>query len=75
MAQAQAGKQAEAIASLRIAVSLAPLQAAARLHLAELYLAAGDRKEASRLLLPLEGKKLGSKEQETFKRLSNGVTG
>ena len=75
MAQAQAGKQAEAIASLRIAVSLAPLQAAARLHLAELYLAAGDRKEASRLLLPLEGKKLGSKEQEIFKRLSNGVTG
>ena len=73
MAQAQAGKQAEAITSLRTAVNLAPKAPTARLHLAELYLASGDSKEAAKLIQALDRKKLNAKDQETFAKLTSSI--
>lgn len=70
MAQAQAGKQAEAIATLRAAVNLAPKAATPRLHLAELYIASGERKEATNLIQAMDPKTLNANDQETLKRLT-----
>jgi Flp pilus assembly protein TadD len=70
MAQAQAGKQAEAMTTLRAAVNLAPQAPTQRLHLAELYFASGDRKEAANLLQPLDRNKLTAKDQETVAKLT-----
>jgi predicted Zn-dependent protease len=69
MAQAQAGKQAEAIETLRVVINLVPKVAAPRLHLAELYANAGNPKEAARVLQPLDPKTLSAKEQASFARL------
>lgn len=73
MAQAQAGKQAEAIATLRTAVNLAPKAATPRLHLAELYIAAGERKEGANLLQAMDPKTLNANDQETLKRLTGNL--
>jgi predicted Zn-dependent protease len=73
MAQAQAGKQAEAITTLRAAVNLAPKAATPRLHLAELYIAAGERKEAANLIQAMDPKTLNANDQETLKRLTGNL--
>lgn len=73
MAQSLAGKQTEAIATLRIAVNLAPIEPTPRFHLAELYIASGDKKEAANLIRSLDPKKLGAKDQATFKQLMTSV--
>ncbi|MDO8451094.1 MAG: PEP-CTERM system TPR-repeat protein PrsT [Rhodoferax sp.] len=75
MAQALAGKQTEAIATLRTAVNLAPKVPTTRFHLAELYIASGNRKEAGNLIQAMDRKKLGTKDQETLARLSSGLGG
>jgi predicted Zn-dependent protease len=71
MAQALAGKQTEAIATLRIAVNLAPRVPTSRLHLAELSMASGNRKEAANLIQSMDRKQLGTKDQETLARLAS----
>jgi Flp pilus assembly protein TadD len=75
MAQALAGKQTEAIATLRTAVNLAPKAPTATLHLAELYIASGNRKEAASLLQSLDRTKLAGKDQETLARLTGAPGG
>lgn len=69
MAQAQAGQRETAIATLRAAVQLAPTQPAARLHLAEQLLAAGDQQGAQATLAPLNTAKLSTADQEEHARL------
>lgn len=73
MAQALAGKSVDAIMTLRTAVNLAPQVATHRLHLADLYVASGDRKEAANLIRSLDHKKLDSRDQETLARLTKSV--
>jgi len=73
MAQAQAGQQTEAIATLRTAVNLAPGMPTSKLHLAELYIASGKRKEAAALIQSMDRKKLGAKDQETLARLTSSL--
>jgi Flp pilus assembly protein TadD len=74
MAQALAGQQAEAIATLRTAVNLAPgMSSTSKLHLAELYIASGKRKEAASLVQSMDRKKLGAKDQETLTRLTGSL--
>ena len=75
MAQALAGQQTEAIATLRTALNLAPRVPTIRFHLAELYIASGNRKEASNLIQSMDRKKLGTKDQETLARLSSSLAG
>ena len=72
-AQAQAGKQSEAIANLRIAVNLAPTAQAPKLHLAELLLASGDKKGATSLIQPMDPNQLGTKDQEALKQLKGNL--
>lgn len=71
MIQAQEGKQAEAITTLRTAVNLAPGATTPRLHLADLYLGMGDRKEAAKLIQPINPKALNANEEEILKRVKN----
>lgn len=71
--QAQAGKQTEAIATLRTAVNLAPGATAPRLHLAELYLKVGESKEAAKLIQPINPKTLDANEAEMLKRLTTSL--
>jgi predicted Zn-dependent protease len=52
MAQALADKQTEAISTLRMAVKLAPRAPTSTIHLAELYVASGNRKEAASFFSP-----------------------
>ena len=73
MVQAQAGKQAEAIDTLRTAVNLAPKSATPRLHLAELYMATGERKEAANLIRSMDMETLNRNDQETLKRLTSNL--
>lgn len=73
MIQAQEGKQAEAIISLRTAVNLTPTATAPRLHLAELYLKAGESKEAAKLIQPINPKALDTNEAEILKRLTTSL--
>jgi len=73
MIQAQEGKQAEAIATLRTAVNLTPNATTPRLHLAELYLKAGERKEAAKLIQPINPKSLDANEEEILKRLTTSL--
>jgi putative PEP-CTERM system TPR-repeat lipoprotein len=73
LAQAQAGKQKEAIATLRTAVNLAPRVPAPRFHLVELYIASGDRKQAANLIQSMDRKILGTKDQETLARLTSSL--
>lgn len=75
MAQALAGKQTEAVSTLRTAVNLAPRAPSPRFHLAELYIASGNRKEAANLIQSMDRKKLGTKDQETLARLTNSLRG
>lgn len=75
MAQALAGKQTEALATLRTAVNLAPKAPTSRLHLAELTIATGNRKEAANLIQPLNRKQLGTKDQQTLDRLTRSLNG
>lgn len=70
MAQALAGKQSEAIANLRTAVNLAPMASTHKLHLIELYIASGNRKDAASLIKSIDPKKLGVKDQQTLTRLT-----
>lgn len=71
MAQAQSGKQGDAISTLRTAVNLAPKAAILKLHLAELLMASGDKKEAGMLIRAIEKNQLGSRDQDALKRLSS----
>lgn len=73
MAQALAGQQTEAMATLRIAVNLAPGMPTSKLHLAELYIASGKRKEAAALVQSMDRKKLGANDQETLARLTSSL--
>jgi putative PEP-CTERM system TPR-repeat lipoprotein len=73
MAQALAGQQAQAISTLRTAVNLAPRVSTYKLHLAEMYLASGKRKEAASLIQSMDRKKLGAKDQETLARLTSSL--
>ena len=75
IAQAQAGKQSEAIANLRTAVNLAPTAQAPKLHLAELLLASGDKKGATSLIQPIDPNQLSSKDQEALKQLKSSLAG
>jgi len=74
MAQAQAGKKSEAIATLRTAVNLAPKAPTLRLHLAELYLATGERKEAANMIQSIDRKALDAKDQEALARLTSSLS-
>ncbi|MBC7681998.1 MAG: PEP-CTERM system TPR-repeat protein PrsT [Ferruginibacter sp.] len=69
MAQAQANQQVEAIASLRTAVNIVPKAPTPRLHLAELYIAAGNPKDAATVMQSLDPKIMAPKDQETLARL------
>jgi Flp pilus assembly protein TadD len=73
MAQALAGQQTEAIATLRTAVNLAPGMPTSKLHLADLYVASGKRKEAAVLVQSMDRNKLGTKDQETLTRLTSSL--
>lgn len=75
MAQSLAGKQTEALATLRTAINLAPRVPTSRLHLAELNIAAGNRKEAANLIQPLNRKQLGTKDQQILDRLTRSLNG
>jgi len=69
MAQAFAGKREDSIATLRMAVNLAPRAALARLHLAEQLTASGDNKAASAILASIDINQLSKSEQATLARL------
>lgn len=71
MAQALAGKPNDAIATLRTAANLAPSNVGPKLHLAEVLIASGNRKEASNLIQSLDRKKLSAGEQEALTQLSS----
>jgi Flp pilus assembly protein TadD len=73
LAQAQAGKQSEAIATLRTVMTLAPKASIPKLHLAELLLAGGDKKEAGTLLKAIDKSQLGSRDQESLQRMVSSV--
>lgn len=73
MAQALAGQQTEAMTTLRTAVNVAPRVPTSRLHLAALYIASGNRKEAASLLQSMDRKKLGTKDQEALTRLTSSL--
>ena len=70
-AQALAGKKVEAIANLRIALSIAPTNPVMRIHLAELLMDQDNKKEAGALVQGLDKLKL---DQETALRLQNLMT-
>jgi len=63
LAQALAGKRAEALESLRTAVNLAPQEVLPKLHLAEQLAAGGDRAEAKKLLSALDEGRLSPAER------------
>jgi predicted Zn-dependent protease len=71
MAQAMAGQQTKATATLQTAVNLAPSMPTPKLHLAELYMALGKRKEAASLIQSIDRKKIGAKDQEALARLTD----
>jgi Flp pilus assembly protein TadD len=73
MAQALAGKQSDAMVSLRTAVNLAPMAATPKLHLIELYLASGNRQDAGSLIKSIDPKALGPKDQQTLTRLTGSL--
>lgn len=73
MAQALAGKQAEAVATLTTAVNLASGMPTSKFHLAELYMATGKRKEAASLIQSIDRKKIGVKDQEILARLATSL--
>lgn len=69
MAQAQANKLVEAIASLRAAVNLVPNAHTPRLHLAELYITAGKPKDAAAVVQALDPKGMAPKDQDALAKL------
>ena len=73
MAQALAGQKSEAITTLRTAINLAPGLPTPKLHLAELYIASGMRKEAASLVQSMDRKTLGAKDLETLARLTSSL--
>lgn len=75
MAQALAGKQTEAIVTLRTAVNLAPMAPTPKLHLIDLYIASDNRKDAGNLIKSIDPKKLGVKDQQTLTRLTSSLAG
>jgi hypothetical protein len=73
MAQALAGMQQEAIATLRIATNLAPRAADPRLHLAEQLLNSGDKKNAAANLNLLEKGQLTTQQEATAAALRKSI--
>lgn len=73
MAQALAGKKEDAIASLRLAVNLAPAAALPRLHLARQLQAADDRKAAKSLLATIDSKQLGKSDLAELNALTQSL--
>lgn len=74
MALAQAGQRDTAITTLRTAVQLAPTLPAARLHLAEQLLAAGDQQGARATLAALNTSKLSTSDQAEHARLKQQLS-
>ena len=75
MAQLQAGKRDEGIASLRAAINLAPNAALPRLHLAEHLVASGDRKGASDMVRSVDRRQLSPSEQEVLAKVKKATEG
>ncbi len=73
LAQALAGQRAGAIASLQMAVNLAPAAAIPRLHLAQQLLAAGEHKAATAALASVTAQQLGKADQEALAQLQNSL--
>ena len=69
MAQATAGQANDALATLRLALNLAPNLASARLHFAQQLAAGGDTKAAGQALASLESSKLSKNEQASLASL------
>lgn len=67
-AQAQVGKKAEAIANLRMSMSMAPRNPVIKVHLAELLADQGDKKQAGILIEGLDKVDLDT---DTVRRLQN----
>jgi cellulose synthase operon protein C len=70
VAQAQAGKRDEGIATLRLALNIAPTAAPVRLHLAEQLTAAGDSKAAAAMLAQIDAKQLSNADQAALAKLA-----
>ena len=77
VAQALAGKRDEGIATLRLALNIAPTAALVRLHLAEQLTAAGDSKGATAVLAQIDAKQLSQADQALLAKLgkSGGQSG
>jgi putative PEP-CTERM system TPR-repeat lipoprotein len=73
MAQALAGRRAEAIASLRTAVNLMPTAAGPRMHLAELLIATQDRAAAGVVLAQVTERQLTKSDQEKLASLKKST--
>jgi putative PEP-CTERM system TPR-repeat lipoprotein len=71
VAQTQAGQHKDAVDTLRVVVNMVPEVAAARLHLAQAYIAAGKTSEASSLMQSLDSKKLNPTEQSDLARMKS----
>lgn len=71
LALAKAGKQDEAIATLRTSANLAPLAALPRLHLSEHLLASGDKAGASSTLQSINAGLLGDKDRAALAKMKS----
>jgi putative PEP-CTERM system TPR-repeat lipoprotein len=70
MAQAASGNRSQAIFSLRMASNLAPKAPTPRLHLAEVLIEAGEKKEAATLLRSIDSKGIDPAERDLLARLT-----
>jgi putative PEP-CTERM system TPR-repeat lipoprotein len=72
-AQALAGKKKEAIASLRLGLALAPQHSVLKVHLAELLMEDGNKKEAAGLLEKIDQRTLNKEVAERFERVKRSL--
>lgn len=73
VAQALSGDRAAAIATLRLASNLAPKAATPKIHLAEQFIAEGDKKSATSLLQSIDAAGLNMKDRELYSRLKQAI--
>jgi putative PEP-CTERM system TPR-repeat lipoprotein len=73
MAQAASGDNTQAISSLRMASNLAPKAVTPRLHLAEVLITTGNKKEATTLLSSIDPKAVEPADRERLAQLTNNL--